>query len=427
MSNNHHAPTEPSTSNHLVHAYVPAFDGIRATVFTVMFVHLEDFFPIFAGHRKTTFLLFDHTWFTLNIFFCLSGFLITWLLTTEMQRTGSLDLLRFYKRRTVRLLPAYLSAILISTAIAIFMWGFSLKEIARESPLFLTYTYNMFRSFSANTAPMLGLFLTPVWSLCVEEQFYFGWSIALKRLTLRRALPAVICALIAQRVYRCALLFWMQGHGYSYFTIDHRFYFGTDTRIEAILVGCAAALMLQNRRYYEIARKYLASKSLPYFLPIGVAIIVFFTAPYGITSGAYQSYGAEVSLVLLAAWFVSLLFQPESAVSRILGSRPFKFLGRISYGLYIFHFILIQVLARVMGVFTSPYSLNRNIAGWALVMAGSIVFATVHYEFIEKPLMGRFKSSVPRPDVSETEKVLAMQTPGRRPAYSRPLGSIIPS
>ena len=88
-------------NQHLRHTYVPAFDGLRALVLVVMFTHLEGFFPIFETHRRLNVLLFSQAWYALNVFFCLSGFLITWILSAELLKTGDLDLTRFYQRRTV--------------------------------------------------------------------------------------------------------------------------------------------------------------------------------------------------------------------------------------------------------------------------------------------------------------------------------------
>ena len=280
------------TSQHFKHTYVPAFDGLRGTVLTVLLVHLESNCPVLEGHVKTKYLLFSQTWYTLNIFFCLSGFLITWLLLNEMQSTGQLNLWRFYKRRAVRLLPAYITALIVSSWLAS-LWGYGPKEIFHAAVLFLTYSYNIAVSVRGfEFAGAIGFFLAPAWSLCVEEQFYFAWSIALKWLKIKYALKAMVWTLILLEVYRCGLLYYMRHAGYPQNSVGDRFYFGSDIRINAILVGCAAALILQNKKYYDIARKYLSSKALPFVLPVMVAVIVFRTAAQSQgLSTAYQLYG----------------------------------------------------------------------------------------------------------------------------------------
>lgn len=400
-------------NQHFNHTYVPAFDGLRGTVLTVLFVHLESNCPVLEGHVKTKFLLFSQTWYTLNIFFCLSGFLITWLLLSEMQSTGKLNLVRFYKRRTVRLLPAYLTALIFSCWLS-WLWGYSPKEIFHAALYFLTYSYNIAVSVRGfEFAGALGFFLAPAWSLCVEEQFYFAWSIALKWLKIKYALRAMIATLILLEFYRVGLLYYMRHAGYPQGHIVTRFYFGSDIRINAILVGCAAALLLQNKKYYDIARKYLSYKALPYVLPVLCAVTVFRTAAVSQESStAYQIYGGLLSLGLLAAWIVSIMFQPMSLVSQLLASKPFVMVGRISYGLYIFHYFVIRLVMQLLNIPGLPYSVRRNLAAWFLVAVISALVATVHYHLIELPLQRRFKGAVPIPEKPKPDASLA---PALRP------------
>jgi peptidoglycan/LPS O-acetylase OafA/YrhL len=388
-------------------SYVPVLDGLRVAVLGVVFVHLESMCPLLVGHHFIRLLLYERNWYGLNIFFCLSGFLITWLLAVEIQKTGNLNLIRFYKRRTVRLLPAYLTAMVVAALLAR-VWGYSFGEILRDSASFLTYSYNLFvASDGVKFAPALALFLLPAWSLCVEEQFYFVWSLAFKWLKMKYALSAVVWSVILLSVYRWALFFEMNHAGRSFEDVFQRFYFGTDTRIHAILIGCAAALALQNRRYYAAARKYLTAKPLPYVLPIIIAAIVFLTARHGEPSLQYQLYGAVTSLILLTAWIVCLVFQPASLVTRTLSTRPFRFIGRISYGIFIFHFLVIRIVMRAFEVPNSPYSVSRNVATWFLVAIISTLFAAAHYYLIELPLQSRYKSAVKVPASPEASDLLA--------------------
>lgn len=371
---------------------------MRVLVLAVMCVHLEMYCPVFEGHVKTKFLLFSQAWYMLDVFFCMSGFLITWLLMKEIQATGKLNLLRFYKRRTVRLLPAYLTALIASCYLA-YMWGYGLKAIFRDLLVFVTYTYNITGSFLGGYyAATLGFFLSPAWSLCVEDQFYVIWSVTLRWLKLKYALRTTLWTLVFLEFYRCGLLYYMRHAGYSLEIIAVHFNFSTDTRIHAILMGCAAALVLRNRKYYDIARKYLSLKGLTFILPVIIAVIVFRTAQIGEQTPAYQLYGAVLSLTLLAAWIVSVLFQPASLVSRVLAWRPIVLVGRISYGLYLFHSIVIRIVARLLNISAPPYSLNRNLIAWFLVSVISTTIAIVHFYSIELPLQRRFKGALPIPD-----------------------------
>jgi peptidoglycan/LPS O-acetylase OafA/YrhL len=378
----------------LKHSHVPAFEGLRGIILAVIFLHLQLLSPVLANHSVLKLLLHDRTWYTVDIFFCLSGFLVTWMLANEMQATGTLDLIRFHKRRAVRLLPAYLTAMVAATILALF-WGFSSRQILHDAVFFVTYTYNIFISATGtNFAPALGYFLLPVWFMCIEQQFYLVWPLAFKSLKMKNALKTVCWSLILLNVYRSVLILEMRHAGHSLDEIYNRFYFGTDTRIDAILMGCAAALALQNRRYYDLARKYLKGSALPFLLPVVVATIVFLTARRGVASLGYQIYGAEISFVILAGWIASILFQPDSPVSRVLASRPLRQIGRISYGLYMFHFIVIRIVMNALNISPSRDAHYQNLEVWFIVAIVATIFATAHYYLIEGPLLRKYKRNV---------------------------------
>jgi peptidoglycan/LPS O-acetylase OafA/YrhL len=380
-------------NEHMKHSYVPAFEGLRGIILAVIFLHLQLFYPILANHSLSKLLLYDRTWYTVDVFFCLSGFLVTWILANEMQATGTLDLIKFHKRRAVRLLPAYATAFGIATVLAL-IWGFSVREILHDAAFFLTYTYNVFVSVTGtNFAPAIGYFLLPVWFICIEQQFYLVWPLAFKSLKMKSALKTVCWSLILLNIYRSVLILQMMHTGHSLDEIYNRFYFGTDTRIDAILMGCAAALALQNRRYYDVARKYLKARSLPFLLPAVIAMIVFLTARRGVASLGYQVYGAEISFLILASWIVCILFQPDSLVSRVLASRPLRQIGRISYGIYIFHFLVIRVVAHALEVSGPSFSLYRNLEIWIIATIVTAAIATAHYYLIELPLRDKYKSA----------------------------------
>ena len=126
-------------------------------------------------------------WYGVDMFFILSGFLITWILAVEVETTGTVSLGRFYRARTLRLLPAYLSTIVLVLA------GSRLFEIAQGNqsyrlaelwPLFLSYTLNIWMA----TTAIWPWGVSHFWSLCVEEHFYLSWSAVMKRWGLRHVL-----------------------------------------------------------------------------------------------------------------------------------------------------------------------------------------------------------------------------------------------
>src|SRR5690348_4347677 len=171
-----------------------------------------------------------------DVFFVLSGFLITWILAAEMEHAGRIDLPRFYWRRALRIQPAYFSALLLFFGAMALFSDAPLGALMATLPLYLTYSFNFALPYLTATP----LFVV-AWSLCIEEQFYFLWPWTLNQLTLRRALRAVLWMLGALMVYRAAVFIVIQPSGENAL-----FSYRTDMRIDPILVGCALALWLRG-------------------------------------------------------------------------------------------------------------------------------------------------------------------------------------
>jgi peptidoglycan/LPS O-acetylase OafA/YrhL len=130
------------------HRYLPSLDGLRAIcIAAVLFIHM----PPPSGHPWLE-AIRSRGWYGVDMFFILSGFLITWILAVEVETTGTVDLGRFYRARTLRLLPAYLSTILLVLAGAHLFQiaqGNESYRLARLWPLFLSYTLNIWMAATA--------------------------------------------------------------------------------------------------------------------------------------------------------------------------------------------------------------------------------------------------------------------------------------
>jgi peptidoglycan/LPS O-acetylase OafA/YrhL len=148
-------------------------------------------------------------WYGVDLFFVLSGFLITWILAGEIEATGTIDLKRFYGRRVLRLGPAYLSMLAAVTAGALMLHRPEIADAPRVIPALLTYTYNY---QIAAGGPHFDVIVV-LWSLCLEEQFYLTWPAILRKLGPRSALRFAIGAVVALSLYRIALYLWLNwGH-----------------------------------------------------------------------------------------------------------------------------------------------------------------------------------------------------------------------
>src|SRR3984893_4831509 len=220
-------------------SHIPALDGLRAVaVFLVIIAHFG-FAQVPGAHG-------------VMIFFVLSGFLITWLLLKESERYGKISLAGFYKRRTLRIFPAFyvywliLITLLVATGKAV-LWPHAWSA--------LFYTSNYYSAINGD--PNNGLSHT--WSLAIEEQFYLLWPFVflmlrgnLKRMTV--FLTAVIGAVWIHRAILCFVFHVDQAYIYAAF----------DTRLDELMVGCLVAVLLKRRSLSGLWRAISASAFLPF-------------------------------------------------------------------------------------------------------------------------------------------------------------------
>jgi peptidoglycan/LPS O-acetylase OafA/YrhL len=315
-------------------SYVPAFDGIRGiAILPVMCLHVG---AVSLPNGNLLFQL-SRGWYGVDLFFVLSGFLITWILDAEIAATGTINLKHFYRRRASRLAPAYistLSVLLIGTAI---LERSELSAVPRVVPWLLTYTYN----YEVAVGRPHFTILVVLWSLCVEEQFYLAWPWILRRLGRRQALWFCVCAILVLTVYRTVLFAVLNGGDFSHVTgaSASRIYFGTDTRVGVILTGCALALSINDpstRRWWDRIEK---SYAFPMLALIADCICVAFITGGSPSSASWRSatVGYTLAAFTTAMVIAAVFAQPRSIVARMLSWRPLVELGRISYGTYLFH------------------------------------------------------------------------------------------
>jgi peptidoglycan/LPS O-acetylase OafA/YrhL len=342
--------------------YQPALDGLRAfAVGAVMLYHFEpDWLPGgFLG---------------VDTFFVLSGFLITSLLLDEHARTGGIALGAFWARRARRLLPA-LMLLLVAVFIAVALWSdpLELSQLRGDGLAGLFYVFNWrliatgqsyFELFS-DASPLRHL-----WSLAIEEQFYLLWPLIVL-VCLRRSprrLAIVCVAGIAGSAMAMAVLFEPGD--------PSRAYFGTDTRAQSLLVG--ALLAVATRARYPIGRVWAYAGALAF-----AACALWWVT--GDDHAAWLYRGGTVVYALLTATVIAAALLP-SAVRRGLSLPALVAIGKISYGLYLWHWPVL--------VFTTP----RRVGGWLGVervdglaltlvrIALTAALAAVSYHLVEMPI-----------------------------------------
>lgn len=342
--------------------YRPHLDGLRTLA-----VYLVVAFHAGLGRMSGGFIGVD-------IFFVLSGFLVTSILLRDLAASGRVSRRRFYSRRVRRILPAAL-ATLVLTALAFFVIAspadvFEAMGGFRSACLFVANWYFLQQStdyFAAdvNSNPVLHF-----WSLAVEEQFYLLWPLVLGGLFVlsRRAGRGrwwVLRIAVAGLALASAIAALRIGH-----TDLDRAYYGTDTRVYQLLAGAFLALTPQLFRLAPAARRVIRTLAMPSLLAlVAVATSAFSMSP--ITRGIVVTIFASLLIVALEN-------SRAGAAKRFLSTRPMTYLGRVSYGTYLWHWPVIVLVTYERHI--SPLPL------FAIAVVSATGLAILSYHALERPV-----------------------------------------
>jgi peptidoglycan/LPS O-acetylase OafA/YrhL len=355
----------PSLRAALRHRHLPALDGLRAVaVLTVITYHFG--YAAVPGDLGV------------SLFFVLSGFLITWLLLGEHEATGTFSLRAFYARRVLRIFPAYY--VFIAASYAIDTWrGQAWPQGLRTAALVYGVNYfNAFHHFPASS-------ISHAWSLAVEEQFYILWPLLLLFLmrkgprTVWRVLVGIIVLVVAWRSY----LYLARGVGSAYV------YDAFDTRFDNLAIGCLVAVLLRNDAAAAVASR-LGRRS---WMPL-VTLALIVCSRTGGTASYHYSAGFTVDGVLLAVFMMQVMTLSTTTAWRWLNHRVVRYVGRVSYPMYLYHGWALEVGHHAHGV--------PKIAQFAIGTLATVAVASGSYFVIEKPflrLKRRFEASGTRAGV----------------------------
>jgi peptidoglycan/LPS O-acetylase OafA/YrhL len=354
--------------------HLAPLDGLRAiAVAAVMAFHTG------AGWAVGGFLGVD-------VFFVLSGFLITVLLVKEWQRRGTVSLRRFYARRALRLLPAV--ALLCAFLLIVGPVG---TGVAARNALWKAVAGTMFYFQNWQQAfhliPILQL-TDHTWSLAIEEQFYLVWPALLigtlywaRRRGHHPLRAALVLALALAAV--SAVLKIVMWHGVS---SQARIYYGTDTRADSLLIGAALGIAYASDWLERLRRL------LPALAPLALLIIVV-TFGFAHDNSARLYQGGLTGFALVCAVLIGgLALAPANPVGRALAIPPLVWLGRISYGLYLWHWPVFRYLHEArLGLSWGPTQLVR--------IAVTLAAATISFYVLERPLL-RLRHRFDPPDAA---------------------------
>jgi peptidoglycan/LPS O-acetylase OafA/YrhL len=295
-------------------------------------------------------------------FFVLSGFLITWLLLREHDQSGTVSLRGFYLRRTLRIFPAYYAFVVFSLLTDSAL-GHAWTPGQVQSAL--SYTVNYYNAFNNHEGP-----IPHTWSLAVEEQFYLCWPF-LFLLLLRRGEGVLRTGLLA---LTAGVLLWRSFLYVSGTAGSAYVYNALDTRFDSLSIGCLLAVLLRHPAAHRAGRA-LAVRP---WLPVATAALIAWSRTGG-TEAYHYSLGFTVDSLLIAVLIVQLLQLHPSALWRWLDHRFTRYLGALSYPLYLWHLVGLAIGGKLAFL---PEA-GQDVAGAAVAVA----LAAGSYHLLEQPVL----------------------------------------
>jgi peptidoglycan/LPS O-acetylase OafA/YrhL len=293
--------------------YIPTLDGWRAVsvIGVVLFHGRTIFFPAYNLPAKVA----ERGGHGVDVFFGISGFLICGLLLEEFSRTGAINLRRFYIRRLFRILPPYYAA----------LGGICAAAVLAAVPVNFTDLPSCL-FFYRNYMPLGGdypggFYTAHFWSLAVEEHFYLLWPLLLLVVKPKRAGPVAL--LLALLIFAWRLILSTINPGSNYMT-------RTDCRIDGLLWGCLAAI------YFPAIKQFCARLR---FSQLWIPIVAVLLAAEGLHLRGINS----LYIVLLPALVVSTVIQPDSILGRLLEWRPLRWIGTLSYSIYLWQMLFLPM------------------------------------------------------------------------------------
>ena len=361
---------------------IPQLDAVRGLAILVVMVHnLSPKYPLLHLEQ-----LFGNGWMGVDLFFVLSGFLITGILVDTKQSESYFK--NFYVRRCLRIWPLYYSLLLFMFVVIRFLNPSQFHTVLEQSspwwafPLFLQ---NFLLPLSTNAAGPLGV----TWSLAIEEQFYLLWPLVVRfcsRTQLRRFAVLEICISPALRYYL------------SLHHVD--LYTNVFCRLDGLMTGAFLALLVRSDTF------------VPSKLLKGAWILLGITAPLAFVTEAFHARWIVFSFTALAsASFIYVsLFSPRKWLQALVTNRFLIYTGTISYGLYLLHKIP-SGMVETLHWDRHPFLLLP------ITILASYALAAISWNLLEKPFLKLKRFFEARPDpLDRPNNPLAIAPPSRESA-----------
>src|SRR5580658_8548166 len=341
---------------------IPQLDAVRGVAILVVMMHnISLKYPVFHSQQ-----LFSNGWMGVDLFFVLSGFLITGVLVDTNRSTGYFK--NFYVRRCLRIWPLYYSLLFFMFVIVRFLSRSEFQAVVQTSspwwafPLFLQ---NLLLPISTNAAGPLGV----TWSLAIEEQFYLVWPLVVRFCPLRQLRRVAI----AEICISPALRYYLSLHHVNLYT-------NVFCRLDGLMAGALLALLVRSENF------------VPSKLLRRAWITLAIAAPLAFLTSEFDAKWIVFTFTALAsaAFVYVAMFSERKWLQKIMTNQFLVYTGTISYGLYLLHKIPFGMV-QVLHLDRRPY------LPLPIILVASYVLAALSWNLLEKPFLSlkRFFDSKP--------------------------------
>lgn len=354
--------------------FFPNLNGIRfIAAFWVIVHHIEQFKEKFGYDNQLFYTRFIRLIGPLSVFlfFVLSGFLITSLLLVEKERTNTINIRSFYMRRVLRIWPLYYLTVFLGLFV---LPEISYLNISGETELIkVDFTEKLLFYILILPNIVTGVFkhipyLSQNWSIGVEEQFYYFWPWVVRQTKASKLLLVMIIFFCLFYIIRSLTVIYMPEIGWWKYLSE----FIKSLRITCMILGAIGAYFT----YFK-----LNSVFVQFIFHRGFQLFLYLTLILMLSFGVYlPGVNQEVYSLIFTLILINLAKNPASILS--LENPVFNYLGKISYGMYMYH-----TIAVVIGVKISHSYNNSNFVSYPISYVLTILISMLSYEFFEKPFL----------------------------------------
>lgn len=339
--------------------YFKGLNGIRAIACLIVIVfHIDQFFSLF-DLPKLGYHTSGMAGYGVTLFFVLSGYLITFLMLAEKKMFGQVELIKFYKRRILRIWPIYYLAILFTIILIYFNIIPAISNVISSIALYSLLLSNVGYAFGYGI-----ISITPLWSVGVEEQFYAFWPVLLNKT--KNIFITLIAVILIYLLIKIGLRIFENGVWYSLIT---------NSAFDSMAIGgMASALVFYRSKLLS----YLYHPVVQVFSWLFLAVSIFYK-PMHITS----LFDSEIHSIIYAIIIMNVSTNDSTIIN--LENKLLNFIGKISYGMYVYHMIIIVLLSYFFKAYIKLIDLIvlRYLLVYVLVIGLAIGISYLSFTYLE--------------------------------------------